>query len=163
MNEITKTQTDISLVLVMFIVMALIGVVAGGFVVRDYSRARASAAWPIYEGIVLSHRQNETGLRYVYSVGGRTYEGDRARFFSGILEDKQSIDAGPGETVDVFVNPEDPEGAVLQPGGSGGFFLVLSAFCGALIFFGIGGVVRTLALSGNGAEAVFNENGAALR
>ena len=66
-----KKKSDISIVLIVFTALAVIGVACGGFVVRDYARARASLAWPAVDGIVLSHLDGDAGqLHYVYSFDG---------------------------------------------------------------------------------------------
>lgn len=130
--------------------MTIVGVLGAGYAVNDYARARASAAWPVYEGVVLSKRgRNDSTMRYVYSVDGRSYESKRIRFFSGMLStDAETLKAGPGERVRVYVDPEKHSFAVLAPGGAGSVFVIASVFAGACVFLGVGGIVRTLTVAG---------------
>ena len=153
MEDTLKNRSDVSVVLVFFIALTILGVLGAAFIVKDYARARASNAWPVYDGIVLSPRDSGKALRYVYSVEGRTYEGSRRRFVTALLSPLEDEISGPGETVRVFVDPKDHDISVLQPGGAGGFFAVVSLFFGAAVFFGVGGIVRTLTLA-----AVENSN-----
>lgn len=150
MEDSLKNRSDVSVVLIFFIALTVFGVIAAGYAVNDYSRARASAAWPVYEGVVLSRRsRGDDEMRYVYSVDGRSYEGKRIRFFSGFLSrDDDALRAGPGERVRVYVDPEKHDFAVLAPGGAGVVFVVASIFAGACIFLGVGGIVRTLTIAG---------------
>lgn len=148
MEDSLKNRSDVSVVLIFFIALTIFGVIAAGYAVNDYSRARASAAWPVYEGVVLSRRGRGDEMRYVYSVDGRSYEGTRMRFFSGLLSrDGDALRGGPGETVRVYVDPENHDFAVLAPGGAGVVFVVASVFAGACIFLGVGGIVRTLTMA----------------
>lgn len=136
-----------TIVLLIFIALAAFGIAGAGFVVHDYALARASSGWPVHEGIVLSRRPGASDLRYVYSVEGRSYESSRWRFFSARFLAGQRPRFGPGEIVEVHVNPKDHSQSVLQPGGAGAFFAIASIFFGACIFFGLGGIVRVLTLS----------------
>ena len=142
MDNVAQTRSDFSVIFLFFAILAVIGVVGAGFIVNDYGRARASAAWPVHEGIILSSSANEH-LRYVYSVGGKSYEGRRIRFFSSAPFQKTDK-PGPGEVVRVYVDPKDASFSVLEPGGAGGFFAVSSIFLGLFVFLGVGGIVRTL-------------------
>ncbi len=147
MEDTLKNRSDVSVVLLFFIALTIFGVLGAAFIVKDYARARASTAWPVYEGIVLSRRESGQALRYVYSVDGHTYEARRRRFMTALLSQPENEITGPGETVSVYVDPMDHDVAVLHPGGSGGFFAVVSLFFGAAVFFGVGGIVRTLTLA----------------
>lgn len=149
MEDTLKSRSDVSVVLVFFIALTIFGVAAAGYAVNDYARARASAAWPVYEGVVLSKRGRGDEMRYVYSVGGRSYESTRLRFFSGLLvHDGDALKAGPGETVRVYVDPENHGFSVLAPGGAGSVFVIASVLAGMCVFLGVGGVVRTLTVAG---------------
>ncbi len=53
-------------------------------------------------------------------------------------------DFRPGETLTVYVNPEEPDYAVIYPGGAGAAFVILSLLAGCAVFFGVGGVVWAL-------------------
>jgi len=147
MEDTLKNRSDVSVILLFFIALTIFGVLGAAFIVKDYARARASTTWPVYNGIVLSPRENGHALRYVYSVDGHTYEGSRRRFITALLSPREIEFTGPGETVSVYVDPKDHDVAVLRPGGSGGFFAVVSLFFGAAVFFGVGGIVRTLTLA----------------
>ena len=151
-DKTLKSRSDVSIVLVFFIALTVFGVAAAGYAVNDYARARASAAWPVYEGVTLSPRGRGDDMRYVYSVDGRMYEGARLKFFSGFFShDGAALKAGPGETVRVYVDPENHRFAVLAPGGSGAVFVIASVLAGSCVFLGVGGVVRTLTVAGAGA------------
>lgn len=147
MNTARATRSDVTIVLLIFIALAAFGVAGAGFVVRDYAKARASAGWPVYEGIVLSRHGGSNAMRYVYSVDGRSYESSRWRFFSARFLSGERPSFGPGETVDVYVDPRDHAVSVLQPGGASAFFAIASVLFGACIFFGVGGIVRVLTLT----------------
>ena len=122
MEETLKNRSDVSVVLLFFIGLTIFGVLGAAFIVKDYASARASTAWPVYEGIVLSQREGAETLRYVYSVDGHTYEGNRRRFVTAFFTAGESEAAGAGETVRVYVDPKKHDVAVLQPGGAGGLF-----------------------------------------
>ncbi|WP_375203992.1 DUF3592 domain-containing protein [Hyphococcus sp.] len=140
-----KKKSDISIVLIVFTAMAVIGVACGGFVVHDYARSRASLAWPAADGIVLSRLEGERApLRYVYSFDGRSYEATRTRTFLGWFMTTDKVDYRPGESVIVYVDPEDHGYAVIYPGGASFAFVILSLLSGAAVFFGVGGVVWAL-------------------
>ena len=140
-----RTKSDVSIVLIFFSVLAVLGVAAGGFVVQDYARARASASWPAYDAIVLSQLDADNAkVRYVYSVNGRSYESTRERVFTASFLKEPSPDYLPGETIEVYVNPQDHGYAVLYTGGAGLAFILFSVLSGACIFFGVGGIVWTL-------------------
>ena len=141
-----RQRARISVVLVFFTALAILGVVGVGFVVTDYSRARGSVSWAVVDGVVLGHRRGGGDhLRYVYSVNGKPYESTRIRFFTGGLADRQEVSTyKPGVRVNVYVSPRFPGTSVLQPGGSPFVFLSVFLFCGVCVFLGVGGVVRTL-------------------
>lgn len=147
MEDTLKNRSDVSVVLLFFIALTIFGVLGAAFIVKDYSRARASTAWPVYDAIMLSPRESRQALRYVYSVDGQTHEASRRRFTTALLLSTKNELAGPGATVSVYVDPNDHDVAVLHPGGSGGFFAIVSLFFGASVFFGVGGIVRTLTLA----------------
>lgn len=159
MEDTLKTRSDISVILLFFTGLTILGVLGAAFIVNDYARARASVAWPGYDGVILSQREDGDALRYVYSVEGHSYEGTRLKFFTANFSSKTFPEFGPGETVRVYVDPKDHSVAVLQPGGGGAFFAVASLICGAAVFFGVGGIVRTLTLAAPGGESVNSETG----
>ena len=140
-----KKKSDISIVLIVFTALAVIGVACGGFIVRDYARSRASLAWPVVDGIVLSHLDGEAShLRYVYSFDGRSYESTRTRNFMGWFMNMSTPEYRPGESVVIYVDPDRHDYSVLFPGGSSAAFILLSLLSGASVFFGVGGVVWAL-------------------
>ena len=140
-----KSKSDISIVLIFFGALAVVGVFAGGFFVQDYARARASASWPSVEGIVLSRLDNAPErVRYVYSMNGRSYESTRERVFLARFLSRSTTSYLPGENLMVFVDPQDHAYSVLNPGGAGVAFVFFSIISGACVFFGIGGIVWAL-------------------
>ncbi|NOX83957.1 MAG: DUF3592 domain-containing protein [Alphaproteobacteria bacterium] len=145
MDTTLKDRSDITVILVLFISLAIAGVLGGGFIVRDYAHARASVSWPQVDGVVLSQLgDGSKRLRYAYSIGGRTYESHRERFFTGRFSKSQALEYFPGETLTVYVDPQHHTFSVLKTGGAGAAFVLFSLFSGACIFFGVGGVVWTL-------------------
>lgn len=144
-----KRKSDVSIILIVFTALAILGVAGGGFLVQDYARARASVTWPAVDGIVLSHLDGRArAVRYVYSIDGRSYESTRERGFLAYFMPIDRLDPRPGETVPVYVSPENHEYAVLYPGGSDIAFIMLSILSGAAIFFGVGGVIWILSRAG---------------
>lgn len=148
MSEELKSKSDISIVLILFGALAIIGVFAGGFFVQDYAKARASTSWPTVDGIVLSKLDGSPErVRYVYSMNGRSYESTRERVFLARFSNRSTTNYLPGENLRVFVDPLDHSYSVLQPGGAGFAFVIFSIFSGAFVFFGIGGIVWALSQS----------------
>ena len=151
MQDSLKSRSDLSVILFFFIGLTILGVLGAGFVVGDYARARASAAWPVYDGVVLSRRGRVDDLRYVYSVEGRSYESRRVRFFTASFSPNPIRGLRAGESVPVYVDPADHRFSVLTPGGASAVFVLASMFTGACVFFGVGGIVRTLMIAAQGA------------
>lgn len=148
MSAELKSKSDISIVLFFFTALAVFGVAGGGFFVHDYARARASASWPAVEGIVLSQLEEEKArVRYVYSIGGRSYESTRERVFLAGFFRIAAREYRPGESVTVYVNPQDHSYAVLEPSSAGTAFILCSLLSGLAVFFGVGGVLWTLSHS----------------
>ncbi len=130
--------------LLFFTALAIIGILAGSFFVRDFARARASAAWPTADGVVLSHLDEDGDhVRYAYSFAGRSHQSTRDRVFIARILKPSSQEYVPGQTVAVYVDPKDPSFSVLQPGGAGLAFVFLTVMSGICIFFGVGGVIWT--------------------
>ena len=162
MHKSLRNRSEVTVVLVFFFALAIIGVAAAGFFVRDYAYARASAAWPVVDGVVLSDLEGDTArLRYVYLVDGKTYESHRERVFSARFLKSAVRDYAPGETIEVYVNPDDHSFAVLQPGGAGVAFIFFSLLSGLCVFFGVGGVVWAL-LEGAADELAGAQNAPAV-
>lgn len=141
-------KVEISVVLGVFTALAVFGSVLTAFSVEDFSRAHASLSWPEVEGVVLSGEIRDgvhaKPFRYVYSVDGRSYESGRLRFFTARFSSLSTVDVGTGETVPVFVDPDDPSVSVLHRGGGGVVFAALVVIGSAMVFIGLGGVFRTL-------------------
>ncbi|WP_411818725.1 DUF3592 domain-containing protein [Hyphococcus sp. DH-69] len=140
-----KRKSDVSIVLFLFIALAVIGLIGGAYFVHDFARARASMSWPTVEGIVLSKLDDERAdIRYVYSYDGMSYESTRERWLLTKMPKGGAVDYNPGESVTVYVHPQEHSYAVLYPGGAGLLFVVCSVLSGLSIFFGIGGILWTL-------------------
>lgn len=142
MGTTVKSRSDLTIILLFFGALAVMGIFAGGFVVRDYAQARASESWPSTTGIVLSQLDGATkDVRYVYSINGRSYEASRKRTLLASVFVADSVDYLPGENVSVYVNPQNPDYSVLYPGGGAAAFVLFSILSGGCVFFGIGGIV----------------------
>lgn len=142
MTETVKGRSAVTFILVFFVVLTIVGLVCGAYVVRDYAKGRASLAWPATDAVVLNEVRGE-GFHYAYSFAGKTYQSSRKSVFTAQLKHRTDTVFQPGETVTVFVNPQNPSYAVLYPGGSGAVFFVLCIICGLCVFVGLGGVVWT--------------------
>lgn len=104
--------------------------------------ARASATWPNTPGQVVSsdvrHSTDSEGgdsyspeVTYQYSVNDQSYQADRIKFgensYNSNRRAQEEVDRYPvGRTVDVYYDPAEPEKAVLEPGVSGGSYIVIS-------------------------------------
>lgn len=145
MPEEIKTKSDVSIVLFLFMALAVIGLVGGAFVVHDYARARASVSWPTVEGIVLSQIDDKHApIRYVYSFDGMSYESTRERWLMTRMPKGGAVDYKPGEAVVVYVHPQEHSYSVLYAGGASYLFVLLSVISALSMFFGIGGILWTL-------------------
>jgi hypothetical protein len=103
--------------------------------------ARASAAWPTAEGIVtrseVTHSTDADGddtyrpeVTYEYSVQNRSYENYTIKFGeNSYSSQRQAEEIGAryplGRQVAVYYDPADPGRSVLEPGVSGGSYIVL--------------------------------------
>ena len=155
MATVVKSRSEVTFVLLFFASLAICGILAGNFFVRDFARARASAGWPTADGVVLSQLDGDRdSLRYAYSFEGRSYQSSRDRVFIARISNRTPATYTPGETVNVFVDPNDPSFSVLRPGGAGLPFLLLTIFSGVCIFFGVGGVIWTFS---EGVDGDVNE------
>jgi hypothetical protein len=120
-------------------------IIAGSVAIRAAAQnrtwARESASWPQVPGTIVQTVVNKHDVRtviYQYAASGRYFRSSRAVF--------GSVDSGtanriagrysPGQTVSVFVNPDDPSVAVLHPGSHGGNWL-LPLFGGTGIVVGL--------------------------
>lgn len=152
MTNTEKSRSAITYVLLLFVLLAVSGVVGGGFFVKDYARARASLSWPSTQGVVLSDlKGNSKKVRYVYAFEGRSYQSTRERVFSAQFMKVAERVYTPGDAVTVYVNPADPSFSVLQPGGASIAFVVSCILSGVLIFIGVGGTIWTFS---DGVEVI---------
>ncbi len=111
----------------------------GVFIVQN---ARASANWPGTPGQITESAIDVTTdaesdpsyspqVAYTYQVNGTFYEGYRIKFgentYSSEREALEILGMYPvGQTVMVYYDPADPDNTVLEPGVSGGSYIVLS-------------------------------------
>ncbi len=144
MATVVKSRSEVTFVLVFFTALAIVGILAGNFFVRDFARARTSATWPTADGVVLSQlNEDSKQIRYAYSFAGNSYQSTRDRVFIARNFKSSEMEYLPGQTVAVYVDPNDPSYSVLQPGGAGLAFVFLTVMSGVCIFFGVGGVIWT--------------------
>ena len=103
--------------------------------------ARASASWPSVTGQVtrayVDYSTDAEGadsyqpvLVYAYTVADQTFGGSRIKFgensYGSERPARAIVDRYPaGTRVAVYYDPADPERSVLEPGVSGGSYLVL--------------------------------------
>ena len=116
------------------------------FTVRD---GIMSNSWPSTPGTVIEARIEQyrtTGgttsektighFFYQYNVNGEDYVSSRLNFFSISGDPVTAAKTHePGQQVQVYYDPDDPERAVLEP-GLPGFFVWLSLGFGVLLFVG---------------------------
>lgn len=122
--------------------------------------AKASASWPTAEGVVtsseVSHSTDSDGgdsyspeVTYRYQVGDVRYENNTIKFgenaYSSRRQAENIADTYPvGRDVTVYYDPGQPDRSVLEPGVSGGsyivlgigvFFIVIALIIAPIIFF----------------------------
>ena len=152
MPEEAVRKAELTVVLMFFALLALTGIVFGGFVVQDFACARASHGWPTADGVILSAPESGAGkVRYAYVFAGENHEGRRITYITGRFSRDEAKQYSPGEAVTVHVDPDKPSASVLEPGGASGIFLFGAFLSGLLIFVGAGGMIRTL-MNGAGEE-----------
>lgn len=98
----------------------------------DQALATESRSWPTVPGVVLSSRVDQRVteddtlhslvVSYSYKVGGQSYQGDVLAFAPQWMPDKAEIEAlarkyPANAPVEVHVDPNDPEIAVLETNG----------------------------------------------
>ena len=94
----------------------------------------------------VSGSENQTEARYRYRRNGVTYQGDRVYVAS--LNDnigsyhpdllaRLKSQQRTGEPVDVWVNPIDPQQAVIDRDMRWGLFALMTGFCSIFIFIGL--------------------------
>ena len=141
-------------------VLAVLGLLLFAVGMWMLTEAMASKDWPVVEGKVVTpnvvgrlrqatnarHRSLEyiVEVTYRYQVAGRSYQAKRyslgmgnttADGFSDRTEARQWISQSPyqpGQTVQVYVDPEDPENTVLNAGIQGSTWIPL--IIGSLFF-----------------------------
>lgn len=109
----------------------------GWTIVRN---ARASAGWPVVQGVIteseIEFSTDEDGdtwtprVAYTYMVNGLSYENYTIKFGeTSYGSERTALEVQArypiGQTVDVYYDPADPDRAVLEPGISGGSYIVL--------------------------------------
>lgn len=110
----------------------------GWTIVRN---ARASASWPTVQGMItetdLEFSTDEDGdtwtprVAYTYLVNGISYENFTIKFgetsYGSESTAREVLVRYPvGQAVTVYYDPADPDRAVLEPGVSGGSYIVIS-------------------------------------
>ena len=147
MNTNTKSSQGCFGTLLTAFIFLLIG---AGLSVWGWSilqNARASANWPAADGQIVSsevtHSTDAEGgdsyspeVNYTFQVNEQSYVNSRIKFgensYSSRRKAEEIAAAYPtGQGVTVYYEPEDPRNAVLEPGVSGGSYIVL----GIGIFF----------------------------
>ncbi len=142
-----KSASENFVALTAFAAIGAAGLWLGALAVEDFAQARDSLTWPAVDGVVLSKdSENSNDIRYAYVAGGHGHESRRVRFLTGLVYEAPTAQLRPGESVTVYVNPDAPDVAVLKQGGHGLVFGAAVALAAALIFFGLGGVIRTLTI-----------------
>lgn len=145
MGQATFSQKEGVLRITIFFVMFVMGVFGCGLAVKDYANARASVRWPTVDGVILENHQ--MSVRYAYSWRGRTHERTRRTFFTGtkVSNFEELPSTVPGKFVKVYVSPNDPRRAVLEPGGSREIFVVLVLLGGGIVFVSGGALIQCFA------------------
>jgi hypothetical protein len=142
------------------LVALLGGIVLTALAFRVGGDMRASRDWPSTSGTIEAARvamQSEGNERklfgaqvsYRYTVGGRSYTGERISFESGASPNRGLAEAivqryAPGSAVRVFYDPVRPERAVLEPGGTRILPWLLGGFGAALTLTGVLALLRQL-------------------
>ena len=144
MAGVARSTSENLVALALFCAIAAAGFGMGAVAVRDFARARDSMTWPAIEGVVLSKDSEDSAdIRYAYVAGGHGHESRRVRFLTGLFFEAPTDHLRPGESVTVYSDPGAPDFAVLRQGGSAAVFGAAAVLAGALVFLGLGGLVRT--------------------
>lgn len=144
-DNVTSCLSSLALVFIFLVVGA--GLCWWGWTILQ--NARASAAWPSVEGRItsadLDHSTDAEGgdsyspeVVYAYVVDDLSYENEEIKFgensYGSEREAQAILNRYPvGQVVVVFYDPAQPEKAVLEPGVSGGSYIVLGI--GAVFVF----------------------------
>ncbi len=118
--------------------------------------AQASSTWPTAEGRVTSSEVARVSdadggvtyspkIIYEYTANGVQYEGHTIKFGENTYGSKRKADGiaadyAIGKTVIVYYDPQEPERSVLEPGVSGGSYIVL----GMGVLFALIGLVASV-------------------
>jgi hypothetical protein len=139
-----------------------VGSVLLAWTMRSWRRATASKEWPTADGVVLrssirlEHSTDSDDrpttsfaphVLYQYVVASRVYKAERIAFgpFSGTRDwaERDLARYRVGERVNVHYDPNDPETAVLEPGGTSVYALLLAV---GLLFVFVGGIFVLVAM-----------------
>jgi hypothetical protein len=144
------------------IVFLVLGVLATAGAIMSYRKTRQSQGWPTVPGRITAselttetrteyddenRRSRETimygvSVRYDYVVGGKSFHNDRLYWADGIKSNsdraaRATVAKYPaGAEVTVYVNPADPNQALLEPGTMKGVVLG-GVFAAAFSGFGV--------------------------
>jgi hypothetical protein len=120
--------------------LMLVGMGVLGFGSWQLNRASLSEWWSSVPGTILSSEIQEisrheeadsnyrVNVRYVYTVDGKKYEGNRLRFGFASYDDRwaaeqEKLRFASGNEVQVLYDPENPSQAVLIKGAGGGVWI----------------------------------------
>jgi len=129
-----------------------LGVVIAGIALALKARALRQRAWRKVPGVVVSTdvklvRENYApAVEYTYKVNGKMFRGTRIRSLlvtSNLRTFAQRVTSEyeSGAALEVYVDPDCPAEAVLEPGGDPGFLLFMFAIALPLIAVGIATLV----------------------
>ena len=138
----------------------LVGVVIGAIVFvlgwRAWRLAQESVGWTPVDGEIVAamdvvmrqrtetgtfHHAAERAVRYRYRFGDHDFEGERIRFKPGrVAADADAARYPKGSKVRVYVNPAQPNQAVLETGSDYTNYLMM--FAGGIFF--VGGIVMAV-------------------
>jgi hypothetical protein len=124
---------------IQWLVLGIATMVSLGVVIRGallLTRRRPEFAWPTTEGFIRESRVEQrkrwaASIRYSYTFNGEKYDGTRIAplYEEGQYRTQQQAESDRrrypyGKTVTVYVNPENPADAVLEPQSGKGRALV---------------------------------------
>jgi len=122
------------------VLLAGIGLTVWGW--NTLQNARASTAWPTTEGVVISSEVTQSTddegsesyyptVSYTYTINEIVHINNTIKFSDTSYNDLRKAQAvtgnySVGKNIVVYYDPENPENAVLEPGASGGSYIVLT-------------------------------------
>ena len=131
--------------------LLIFGLVLGGFGMYRYNMGRESGSWPVVQGKITyarpeprrvkSRTQYHPGVRYTYTVNGRSYTGNRITA-SEIYQKSRSgaediLRKYPvGGQIPVHYNPADPGVSLLETGLPKNVLVLLGGAAACLFFAG---------------------------